>query len=991
MVGFGSLLAGAWLVPAVYDAGSTTFAPSSSSVPSVYHQFTIPAAADEGANLIANIDDPEAVDAQKACPGYKAANVKKSQNGISATLTLAGKACNAYGTDVDSLDFSLEYLAKDRLNIQITPSHVDSSNASWYHLSEDTVPRAKSDNKHGSHTNGDLEFKWSNDPSFSFKVIRKATGDVLFDTTGSALVFENQFIEFVTALPENYNIYGLGEHIQQLHLLDNATLTIYSSDIGDPIDGNIYGNHPFYLETRYFEASEHGSKKPVSSDQIDSSKDYVSYSHGVFLRNAHGQEIITAPTKLTWRTLGGSIDLTFYSGPTQVDVTKNYQISTIGLPAMQQYFTFGYHQCRWGYNNWTEMQEIVDNFEKFEIPLENVWNDIDYMRGYRDFDNDPNRFPYDQAEKFLDKLHQSGRHYIPIVDSALYIPNPHNKSDAYATYTRGAKDDVFLKNPDGSTYIGAVWPGYTVFTDWHHPKAGKFWSNELVTWYKKVAFDGIWIDMNEVSSFCVGSCGSKNLSLNPVHPGFSLPGEPGNIIYEYPEGFNITNATEAASASAASSSQAAAAATGDSSGSSTVAYLRTTPTPGVRDVNYPPYVINHDQAGHDLAVHAVSPNATHVDGVQEYDVHNLYGHQILNATYHGLLDVAPSKRPFIIGRSTFAGSGKWAGHWGGDNYSKWAYMFFSIPQALSFSLYGVPMFGVDTCGFNDNSDEELCNRWMQLSAFFPFYRNHNTLSAISQEPYVWESVAEASRSAMKIRYAILPYFYTLFHFAHTTGSTVMRALAWEFPNEPELARIDTQFLLGPSLMVVPALAPQVDTVHGVFPGLKNGAIWYDWYNGSVVTAQPGVNTSIPAPLGHIPVFVRGGSVLPMQNPALTTRDSRNTPWSLLTALDAHGAASGDLYLDDGVSLVQNATLSVKFKAAESSLSAIPQGNWVEKQPLEKVTVLGVKQSPGKVTLNGRSVPDSGVHYNATSQTLLFDGLKDVTGDGAWSGKWILKW
>ena len=73
-----------------------------------------------------------------------------------------------------------------------------------------------------------------------------------------------------------------------------------------------------------------------------------------------------------------------------------------------------------------------------------------------------------------------------------------------------------------------------------------------------------------------------------------------------------------------------------------------------------------------------------------------YRHQILNATYQGLLSVFPGKRPFIIGRSTFAGSGKWAGHWGGDNASKWYYMYFSIPQALSFSLFGIPMFGVDT-------------------------------------------------------------------------------------------------------------------------------------------------------------------------------------------------------------------------------------------------------------------------------------------------------
>ena len=557
----------------------------------------------------------------------------------------------------------------------------------------------------------------------------------------------------------------------------------------------------------------------------------------------------------------------------------------------------------------------------------------------------------------------------------------------YDTYTRGSKDDVWLKNPDGTLYIGSVWPGYTVFTDWQNPKAGEFWANELVTYHKKIPYDGVWIDMNEISSFCVGSCGTGNLSLNPVHPSFALPGEPGNVIYDYPEGFEKSNATEAASAAAASSSQAAA----QTAASSSTSYLRTTPTPGVRNVNHPPYVINHVQEGHDLAVHAVSPNATHVNGVQEYDIHNLYGYQTLNATYHGLLKVWNDKRPFIIGRSTFAGSGKWAGHWGGDNTSLWAYMFFSIPQALSFSLFGIPMFGVDTCGFNGNTDEELCNRWMQLSAFFPFYRNHNTLSAIPQEPYRWASVIDASKAAMKIRYSILPYFYTLFHLAHTTGSTVMRALAWEFPNDPSLAGVDRQFLVGPSVMVVPVLEPQADTVKGVFPGVGNGEVWYDWYTQTAVDAKPGVNTTIPAPLGHIPVFVRGGSILPMQEPALTTRDARNTPWSLLAPLSSDGTASGQLYLDDGESLIPKDTLEVTFKATDSSLKATSHGTWKEDNSLAKVTLLGVKKEPSTVTFNNHRLPHSSVNYNATSQALSVEGLQHYTGKGAWDGDWILKW
>ena len=374
---------------------------------------------------------------------------------------------------------------------------------------------------------------------------------------------------------------------------------MYAADAGDPIDYNIYGSHPFYLDTRYFEKdSTTGNLTLVTTQNTTAETDYVSYSHGVYNRNAHGQEILLRPTNITWRAIGGSIDLYFYAGPTQPQVTSSYQNSAIGLPAMQQYFTFGFHQCRWGYANWSQLQEVVDNYAKFEIPLENIWTDIDYMNQYRDFDNDAIRYSYSEGKTFLDQLHANGQHYIPIVDSAIYVPNPQNTSDAYPPFNRGNDTNSFMTNPDGSLYIGEVWPGYTVFPDWLSPNANSWWSGEMSTWYANVSFDGIWIDMSEVSSFCVGSCGSKNVTMNPVHPGFQLPGEPGAVVYQYPEGFNLTNATEAAAASSASAVQASsvsAAAGPTPTATTTPTYLRTIPTPGERDVNYPPYVINNVQ------------------------------------------------------------------------------------------------------------------------------------------------------------------------------------------------------------------------------------------------------------------------------------------------------------------------------------------------------------------------------------------------------------
>ncbi|KAI4617903.1 hypothetical protein J4E83_006235 [Alternaria metachromatica] len=991
---FLSLTAGQTPISSSDGGWSTTLAGTPTSFRPV---FTLPPSVDQGVEQIPNIYDPQAVDAQDVCPGYKASGLEQNDRGLSATLTLAGAPCNAYGTDIEELDLKVEYQAKGRLAVSIVPKHLDASNQSQWIVPDDLIPRPQAED---SSEGTDLKFDWGNEPSFWFNVGRRSTGDVIFTTQGSHLIYENQFVEFVNSLPEDYNLYGLGERIHGLRLNNNFTATIYAADVGDPIDRNLYGSHPFYLETRYFEKGGNGIKTPLKQSEMQQSNfgyeskptgsKYESFSHGVYYRNTHGMDVVMKPDHLSWRTLGGAIDLFFYDGPSQPEVTKEYQKSAIGLPAMQQYWTFGFHQCRWGYRNWTELREVVETMRAFNIPMETIWLDIDYMDQYRDFTLDPVTFSPSGVKDFFGWLHGNNQHFVPIVDAAIYIPNPQNASDAYDTYTRGNESGVFLKNPDGSQYIGAVWPGYTVFPDWLSSNGVAWWVKEMVEWYKEVPFSGFWVDMTEVSSFCVGSCGTGNVTLNPVHPPFSLPGEVGNIVYDFPEGFNITNATEAASASAGASSQAALSAEPTAEVSTTASYYRSEPTPGSRNVNYPPYVINHVQGGADLAVHAVSPNATHENGVEEYDVHNLFGHQIINATYQGLLEVFPGKRPFIIGRSTFAGSGKWAGHWGGDNASKWAYMFFSIPQALSFSLFGIPMFGVDTCGFNGNTDMELCARWMQLSAFFPFYRNHNVLSAIPQEPYVWDAVASASRTAMHIRYSLLPYMYTLFNDAHTTGSTVMRALAWEFPNEPQLAGVDTQFMLGPNILVTPVLEPQVDTVNGVFPGVVDGESWFDWYSGERVQAEAGVNTTISAPLGHIPVYIRGGAVLPTQEPGYTTTESRKNPWGLIVALSTDGTASGNLYIDDGESLEPESSLDITFAAMNGQLKAEVQGEFKDTNALANVTIMGAS-SCGQVKLNGETIDASNVEYNSTSSVLKLTGLNDLTSGGAWQGSWTLSW
>ena len=95
--------------------------------------------------------------------------------------------------------------------------------------------------------------------------------------------------------------------------------------------------------------------------------------------------------------------------------------------------------------------------------------------------------------------------------------------------------------------------------------------------------------------------------------------------------------------------------------------------------------------------------------------------------------------------------------------------------------------------------------------------------------------------------------------------------------------------------------------------MGKGEVYYDWYTLSAVNASAGENTTISAPLGHIPVYIRGNHVIPTQEPALVTRDARKNPWGVIAALSLEGSASGSLYVDDGASLVPNATLFVKVR------------------------------------------------------------------------------
>ncbi|KAH9947326.1 glycosyl hydrolases family 31-domain-containing protein [Amylocystis lapponica] len=871
-----------------------------------------------------------------SCPGYSLTSLSETLAGFTANLELAGPSCNAFGHDIPNLTLEVIYESDTRLHVNI---HDANKTQFTIPPSVITLPPVPTAAYHGT---SDLIFNHEPSP-FAFWITRRSEPDAppIFDTRlsslpptpiapvitddlstaldGFPLVFEDQYLQLTSALPLGANIYGLGEVVASRGLRRDVGTnggtgtiqTMWARDAADPTDENIYGAHPIYVEHRFNETTKRAQ------------------SHGVFLFSSAGSDILllTPPMSpvslIQYRLLGGTLDFYFFSGPSNQQVIEQYG-ALVGLPTWQPAWGFGFHLCRWGYPNLTVTREQVKNMREADIPLEVMWNDIDLYHALRDFTTDPVSYPADEMRMFIRELAANHQHYIPIVDAAVPITN--NASDIYDPYTRGVELDIWVKNPDRSEFVGEVWPGHTVFADWFATNAQMYWTEALRNWSESgIEFSGIWLDMNEVASFCSGSCGSSgNPSLASSH--FTERGV-------------------------------------GAGGQSGV------------DLSSPPYAIHNGNGP--LYVKTMATNATHAGGYAELDVHNMFGLMEEKVTHHAVQEIL-EKRPFLISRSTFSGSGKWSGHWLGDNWSSWAYMLYSIQGVLQFQIFQIPFVGPDTCGFVGDTTEELCNRWMQLSAFMPFYRNHNDKSSTSQEPYMWESVANASRTAINIRYSLLPYWYTLFANASMYGTPAVRALFWEFPDEPELFAIDKQYLVGHDLLITPVLTPGASTVDGtycIFPG-RGQTIWRDWYTHEVVNASAGTNTTLDAPLGHINVHIRDGSALLLHaQPAYTVAETRAGPYALLVAQAADGYAFGTAYVDDGETVPPTPNRTLTFVARAGALLIASRGDYRMEQKLESITVLGAAtQIPSAVRVNGQEAIASQWEFVEDMEKLVISGV-----------------
>jgi alpha 1,3-glucosidase len=352
----------------------------------------------------------------------------------------------------------------------------------------------------------------------------------------------------------------------------------------------------------------------------------------------------------------------------------------------------------------------------------------------------------------------------------------------------------------------------------------------------------------------------------------------------------------------------------------------------------------------------------HYGGFEQREVHNLYGHLMVSSTFGGLVkrDLKQNSRPFVLTRSFFAGSQRYAGTWTGDNTARWDHLKASIPMVMSYGVAGMVFAGADVGGFFQSPDMNLLARWYQVGAWlYPFFRCHCHLESASREIYVMTGdFRNVARGAVVDRYRLLPYWYTLGRIANLTGEPIVRPVWWEFPKDA-WADVDDRAMVGPSLFVVPFLG-ETGSVRIVFPA---GVRWYNYSSLKEITVE---NVSVPENGGRTPVFVRGGAIIPTK---LKLRRAATLmfwdPFSLTVAVDDRDRAEGELYIDDGESFdfARGGFVHRKFLFGDGVLKSVTATENVPSQfaknysvIIEQITVTGLKRPPEKVVDDeGRSV------------------------------------
>jgi oligosaccharide 4-alpha-D-glucosyltransferase len=371
------------------------------------------------------------------------------------------------------------------------------------------------------------------------------------------------------------------------------------------------------------------------------------------------------------------------------------------------------------------------------------------------------------------------------------------------------------------------------------------------------------------------------------------------------------------------------------------------------------------------------------DGVQVTgdEIHNVYGHMWAKHLYENQLSIAPQQRPFIMMRSGFVGSQRYGMiPWTGDVSRSWGGLKPQVELSLQMSLLGLGYTHSDLGGFagGEEFDKELYIRWLQYGIFQPVFRPH-AQDNIAPEPIFHDlQTKDILREFVKLRYAMLPYNYSLAYENSLTGMPLMRPVFFEDPSNDDLIDIKDSYFWGDAFLVKPITEPNLTVVSIDLPQ----GVWFDYWTDKRYSGNQSIQ--LATQLDRLPVMVRGGSFIPMVEPMQSTDVYTTQTLNLHYYADPTiKSSSGTMYDDDGVdpnaiknNTFETLTFHAQQKEYQLNINLKRQGQYQTMPDNRELTLLvhNWSASTKSISINHKPIDlvDDKQTFENTSQAGFWD-------------------
>jgi len=603
-------------------------------------------------------------------------------------------------------------------------------------------------------------------------------------------------------------VYGLGENIRNINKR-GWIYTSYASDQNLQIESvrSLYGAHNFLI--------------------VDGEKTF-----GVFIDHPGEVEFdvgYSNPRELCITPVCMDMDVFIIEGESKLDIVRQFR-SMIGRSYIAPRWALGYGQSRWGYASAEDIRAVCDGYRKNGIGLDMIYLDIDYMRGFRNFTVDEVVYP--KFSDFVAEMKAKNIHLVPIIDAGV-------KAEAgYSVDDEGVANGYYVKNADGSDFVGTVWPGEVHFPDFLQPQVRQ-WFGDHYKFLLDQGIDGFWNDMNEPAIFYskVGIDRVRNLLQTQLSAG-TLDDWQLNAMGDVIR--NLSNSRE--------------------------------------DYKSIYHRVNGQVLCHD-------------------DVHNLYGYNMTRAAGEAFQRLSPNRRILMFSRSSYTGMHRYGGIWTGDNHSWWSHLKMNLTMLPGLSMQGLLYSGADLGGFGGDCTEDLLMRWLGLGIFTPLMRNHSAKGTREQEVYRFTDLP-AFRRLISLRYFLLPYIYSEYMKACLRDDMLFKPLSFEYEDDPHAPQVEDQLMMGESIMIAPVLQQNATGRYVYLPeDMKLVRLRSrEDYDEQILSKG---HHYIPARLDEVLLFLRPDKLIPVSKggECVPQVDFENVD----TIAFAKTEATYDYYHDDGIS------------------------------------------------------------------------------------------